>query len=160
MVSETVSKHMAAMANMVAIYDPLNEKLPVGRCTSCHMPKLAKSGGYTTGPDASTPSNTSLLEGDQASHHFDVVWPWESKALSRGGPTFQSGYYGQFVSSSNAKYDLFGYMPNSCSKCHTFARKASLACTDSAVVWPTFWPFSEHRTDVYWSTCYTSGTAP
>lgn len=28
-----------------------------------------------------------------------------------------SGYIGQFVTGTNVKYDMFGYMPNSCSKC-------------------------------------------
>ncbi|HEX7477408.1 MAG TPA: carboxypeptidase regulatory-like domain-containing protein [Polyangiales bacterium] len=159
-IADVVSKHMYDKANMVAVYNPQNDTLPVGRCTSCHMPKLAKSGGYVTGSDASTPANKALIEGDQASHVFDIVWPWDSQALSRGGPTFQSGYYGQMVSSTNVKYDMFGYMPNSCGKCHATARRASLVCPDTATVWPAFWPFSEHRADPYWSACYTSSTAP
>ncbi len=157
-VADVVSKHMYEKANMIAVYNPQNDATPVGRCTSCHMPKVAKSGGYTTGVDAS--SNKALIEGDQGSHVFDVVWPWQSQALSRGGPSFQSGYYGQLVSSTNVKYDMFGYMPNSCSKCHATARRASLVCPDNAAVWPTFWPFSEHRGDAYWSSCFTSNTAP
>lgn len=157
-VSQTVSQHMFAKANMVALYDPANEARPVGRCTSCHMPKLAKSGGYVT--DVDSKGNKVILQGDQASHAFDIVWPWDSNALSRGGPTFQSGYYAQFVSSTNVKYDLFGYMPNSCDSCHENARRASLACPDTSSVWPSFWPFSEHRSDAYWSTCYTTSTAP
>lgn len=157
-ISDAVSQHMFAKANMVALYNPLNDAQPVGRCTSCHMPKLAKSGGYTTGVDAN--GDKAIIEGDQASHYFDIVWPWQSNALSRGGPTFQSGYYGQLVSSTNVKYDLFGFMPNSCNKCHVNARRASRVCADTSTIWPSFWPFSGHRTDPYWSTCYTSTTAP
>jgi hypothetical protein len=153
-----VSKHMFVEANMLAPYNPTNEALPVGRCTTCHMPKLAKSGGYVTGADAN--GNKALVEGDQASHVFDIVWPWQSNALSRGGPTFQSGYYGQFMSPTNQKYDQFGYMPNSCGKCHTQDRKASIYCPDSTAVFPSYWPYSEHPNDPYWSNCFTSSAAP
>jgi hypothetical protein len=157
-VSNAVSGHMFARAHMPAAYDPLNEASPVGRCTSCHMPKVAKSGGYVTGVDGA--NNKALVEGDQASHAFDIIWPWQSNAMSRGGPTFQSGYYGQMVSATNVKYDLFGYMPNSCSKCHASFRQASLVCPDTATIWPTFWPFGEHRSDPYWSSCFTTSSAP
>ena len=115
------------------------------------------------GVEADTDSKGGMagnIEGDQASHVFDVVWPYQSGALSRGGPTFQSGYYGQFISPSNVKYDKFGYMPNSCSKCHANARTASMVCPDTPTVWPTFWPLSEHSTDGFWSACFTSSTAP
>ncbi|HEU0035216.1 MAG TPA: carboxypeptidase-like regulatory domain-containing protein [Kofleriaceae bacterium] len=157
-VADAVGKHMLEKANMIAIYDPTNEAMPVGRCTSCHMPKLAKSGGYVTGLDAA--GRKAIVEGDQASHTFEVVWPWQSTALSRGGPTFQAGSYGTHISATNTKYGLYGFMPNSCSKCHTGSRKASLVCPDGAQLWPTFWPFSEHRDDAYWASCYTSATAP
>ena len=143
---------------MATAYDPTNEAMPLGRCTSCHMPKVAKSGGYTTGPDGN--GNQALIEGDQGSHVFDVIWPWQANAISRGGPSFQSGYYGQFVSGGGVKYDLFGFMPNSCSKCHQGRRRASLVCPDSTAIWPTYWPLSEHRADPFWSTCYTTTTAP
>ncbi|HEY3353359.1 MAG TPA: carboxypeptidase-like regulatory domain-containing protein [Polyangia bacterium] len=159
-IAQAVSEHMFAKTNMVAFYDPLNDARPVGRCTSCHMPKVAKSGGYVTGNDASNPPNKALIEGDQASHSFNVVWPWQSSALSRGGPTFQSGYYGQMFGSTNVKYDLYGSMPNSCGKCHAAARRASLACPDSASIWPGYWPFSEHRADPFWAACTTSSSAP
>src|SRR5205814_10065525 len=40
-----VNGHMDSTAQMSnSVYDPTNEANPVGRCTSCHMPKVAKSG--------------------------------------------------------------------------------------------------------------------
>jgi hypothetical protein len=134
-------KQKAGMNNNNA-YDPTNDALPVGRCVTCHMPKVAKSGGYTTTTDAF--GNKALLEGDQASHTFKIIWPNESKALSRGGPTFQSAYYAQSTGgTTGTKYDAFGYMPNSCSKCHEGARKASLYCPDTATIYPAGFPFSD-----------------
>jgi len=160
LIANTVGKHMFDKAKMIASYQPLNDALPVGRCTSCHMAKLAKSGGYVTGVDAK--GNRAIIAGDQSNHGFDVVWPWQATAMTRGGPTFQSAYYGQFFGPSNAvKYDLFGYMPDSCSgACHNQWVKPALACPDTSTIWPSFYPFSEHRTDAFWtSTCYTGSTA-
>jgi hypothetical protein len=159
LVANTVGKHMFDKASMVAPYQPLDDARPAGRCTSCHMAKVAKSGGYVTGVDAK--GNKAIIQGDQSNHGFDVIWPWEATALSRGGPTFQSGWYGQFFGPSNAvKYDLFGFMPNSCSQCHTQWVKAAVVCPDTSTVWPSFWPFSEHRTDPFWTgTCYAGSTA-
>jgi hypothetical protein len=157
-VGNAVGQHMLDKANMAANYDPTNDGMPTGRCTSCHMPKVAKSGGYVTGTDAN--GAQTLIEGDESSHVFDIIWPWQANALSRGGPTFQSSYYGQFVSASGTKYDMFGTMPSSCSKCHVGTRRASIACPDSAAIWPTYFPFSEHRSDTFWSSCFTTVTAP
>jgi len=162
-IANVVSAHMADKAKMSnARYQPTNEALPVGRCTTCHMPKVAKSGGYVTGLDEN--GNEALIEGDEASHVFDVIWPWQSEALSRGGPTFQSGYYGQaFGPSNTAKYDKFGYMPNSCNRCHASARKASLLCPDSTALWPSYWPLNDYTADpnmAWLSNCFTSKTAP
>lgn len=157
-VGNAVGQHMLAKANMMANYDPTNEAMPVGRCTSCHMPKVAKSGGYWTGTDAN--GAATIIEGDEASHVFDIIWPWEANALSRGGPTFQSGYSAQFVSATGVKYDRFDHMPSSCSKCHVGTRKASLVCPDTSALWPAYWPYSEHRSDPFWNSCYTTVTAP
>ena len=161
-IATVVSQHMLDKAKIGnAIYNPTNEAMPTGRCSSCHMPKLAKSGGYVTGTDYV--GNKALIEGDQASHVFDIVWPAQSRAMSRGGPSFQSGYYGQFVSSTNVKYDMFGFMPNSCSKCHTGARQASQLCPDTTLPWPTYWPLNDPVADPsmsYLSNCFTSSSAP
>ncbi len=103
-VALSVGNHMQVKVNMgVAAYNPLNEAVPTGRCASCHMPKTGKSGGYTTGLDANGAS--ALVEGDEGSHKFDVIWPAQSAALKKltGG----------------ADTDI---MPNSCGKCHAGAR--------------------------------------
>jgi hypothetical protein len=155
-ISEAVSRHVFTETNMMAPYDPVG--VGVGRCTSCHMPELGRSGGYLSGADAS--SSLALVEGDQASHSFDVVWPWQSSALSRTGPTFRSGAYAYFVSATGRSYAMFGYMPDSCGTCHASARKASLVCPDPGSLWPPFWPESAHPSDAYWSSCTSSATAP
>jgi hypothetical protein len=166
-----VGRHMFDKTGMLASYDVADESQPVGRCTTCHMPKVAKSGGYWTGTDADPNANRAIIEGDQASHVFSVIWPWQSTAMSRAGPSFQSGYIGQFVSAGNNKYDMFGFMPNSCSKCHADARRPMLVCNDHPDVWPhypdgtTWWPFSENPTAQYWKLgpvgeCYTTSQAP
>lgn len=157
-VTTAVGAHMFDKTKMLVQYNPTNDAMPIGRCVTCHMPKVSKSGGYTTGTDSA--NNKVLVEGDQASHVFDVVWPWQSNAMSRGGPSAQAGSYGTHVSPTNVKYDLYGFMPNSCSKCHVAARKASIACPQTADIWPAFWPFSEHALDPYWGSCFPSTTAP
>jgi hypothetical protein len=130
LVAAMVSQHMTAKVGMsTAPYNPLNDATPVGRCTSCHMPKVAKSGGYTTGKDWD--GNEAIVEGDQASHVFDVIWPYESVARSEGGPTAASAYYGTSVINGSTYYK-FGYMPNSCGKCHVGSRRASDLCLDPA----------------------------
>jgi hypothetical protein len=162
-IAAAVSQHMTDKAKMSnVVYDPTNEAMPTGRCTSCHMPKVAKSGGYYTGLDFN--GNEAVIEGDQSSHVFDIIWPYQATALSRGGPSFQSGYYGQTIGPSGVKYDKFTYMPNSCSKCHTGARKASLFCPDTATVWPSYWPFNDATADPNgaWplANCFSSLSAP
>jgi hypothetical protein len=123
LVAATVSQHMMDKAGMGnAAYTPLDDALPTGRCTSCHMPKVAKSGGYVTGPDFL--GREALVEGDQGSHVFDIIWPNQSTARSVGGPTAASAPYGTTVV-NGVTLNKFGYMPNSCSKCHAGARRAS-----------------------------------
>ncbi len=103
-VASSVGIHMEDEVNMgVAAYNPLNDSLPSGRCQSCHMPKTGKSGGYTTGVDGN--GDSALIEGDQGSHAFDIIWPWQSAALKK--------------LSGGADTDI---MPNSCGKCHGGAR--------------------------------------
>ena len=102
-VALAVGWHMQETAGMgMAAYNPTNDEMPVGRCASCHMPKTAKSGGYTTGVDASGAS--ALVEGDQGSHVFDIIWPAQSAVLK---------------SSTSSDNDI---MPNSCGSCHPGAR--------------------------------------
>jgi len=99
-----VGEHMQDEVSMgVAAYRPLDDAMPVGRCTSCHMPKVAKSGGWATGPDAVGAS--ALVEGDQGSHVFDVIWPADSAVLKKA--------------TGGTDSDI---MPNSCGSCHEAAR--------------------------------------
>jgi hypothetical protein len=106
----SVGRHMQATVGMgVAAYDPLNDAKPVGRCTGCHMPKTGKKNDlddlsqWHLGRDAH--DDRALVEGNVASHTFDVIWPAQSGALkkARGGK----------------ELDI---MPNSCGKCHPGAR--------------------------------------
>ncbi|MBI3074188.1 MAG: carboxypeptidase regulatory-like domain-containing protein [Deltaproteobacteria bacterium] len=98
-VGDVVEGHMNNKANMgfFVMYDPEREP-GVGRCMNCHMPRTAKSGGYTTGVDEF--GKTALIEGDQGSHVFDVIRPQMSRIMTDGG-----------VSDT-------AVMPNSCGPCH------------------------------------------
>jgi len=112
LVAGTVTAHMQVTAGMGgAVYDPANPDLPVGSCASCHMPKIGKlqdindDAQYHLAPDAS--GKSAVAEGNQASHVFDIVRPDQSSILVNPDP------------SKGHDYDV---MPNSCSKCHDFAR--------------------------------------
>lgn len=103
-IAEAVSLHMEDEVSMgLAGYNPLNDAMPVGRCSSCHMPKTGKSGGWTTGLDGNGAS--ALVGGDEGSHAFDIVWPWQSMVLKK--------------SIGGADTDI---MPNSCGGCHPASR--------------------------------------
>ncbi len=103
-IADAVSMHMQEEASMgLAGYNPMNDAMPVGRCASCHMPKTGKSGGWTMGLDGS--GATALAEGDEASHAFDVIWPWQSMLLKKA--------------TGGADTDI---MPNSCGGCHPGSR--------------------------------------
>ena len=86
-----------ANMGMFVMYDPENEP-GVGRCSSCHMPATAKSGGWTTGPDQF--GNSALVEGDQPSHRFDIISPQISERMAATATSDTS------------------VMPNSCGHCH------------------------------------------
>ncbi len=95
-IAAAVKKHMAKKASPVmgAMYDPLGMK--VGRCTSCHMPKTAKSAEFTV-------QKNGFITGDIHSHTFDVMG-------------FMS------IMKMRAKYGKIGVTPNgytnSCGVCH------------------------------------------
>ncbi|MBI5482711.1 MAG: carboxypeptidase regulatory-like domain-containing protein, partial [Deltaproteobacteria bacterium] len=99
-VAATVVDHMNDVANMgyALSYDPENEP-GVGRCATCHMPNTGKSGGWTTGKDEF--GGSALLEGDEASHRFDLITPQTSRAMVAGAAGKDTNV-----------------MPNSCGKCH------------------------------------------
>ena len=109
-IAVTVGQHMQSTTSMgVAAYDPMNDQAPVGRCTSCHMPKTGKKNDivdlsqWHLGYDAN--GESALVDGNVASHTFDVIWPAQSAILKK----------------ATAGKDL-DIMPNSCGKCHPGAR--------------------------------------
>ncbi|MBI5509496.1 MAG: carboxypeptidase regulatory-like domain-containing protein [Deltaproteobacteria bacterium] len=103
-IAAAVSEHMQDQAGMgLAAYDPKDDVMPVGRCTSCHMPRTGKSGGFTTGLDGDGLS--ALAAGDEGSHAFDIIWPGQSAVLKKA--------------TGGVDTDI---MPNSCGGCHAAAR--------------------------------------
>jgi hypothetical protein len=109
-IAQAISSHMQATSAMgVAAYTPLNDKNPVGRCSACHMPKIGKKNDVSDvtqwhlGWDADDKS--ALVEGNVASHTWDVIWPYQSALLKKA--------------SGGTDLDI---MPNSCGKCHRGAR--------------------------------------
>lgn len=77
LVEQAVKNHSGEAAGMpLAPYQPEESVIPanyqigqgpVGRCTSCHMTKTAKSATWFDDPDGLR------IEGDASSHVFDVV---------------------------------------------------------------------------------------
>jgi hypothetical protein len=111
-VARAVAKHMQAGAAMGgALYTPDDPKMPVGNCTSCHMPKIGKLQDINVDAmyhlDFDKNGKSAVAEGNVASHVFDIVWPGQSSILKNSDP------------SKGKDHDI---MPNSCSKCHAFAR--------------------------------------
>jgi hypothetical protein len=111
-VAKSVAKHMQVGAGMGgALYTPDNPSMPVGNCASCHMPKIGKLQDVNVDAqyhlDFDKNGKSAMAEGNVASHVFDIVWPGQSAILRNPDP------------SKGKDYDI---MPNSCSKCHAFAR--------------------------------------
>lgn len=111
-VARSVAKHMQVGAGMGgALYTPDDPKRPVGNCTSCHMAKIGKLQDINVDSmyhlDFDKNGKSAVAEGNVASHVFDIVWPGQSAILRNPDP------------SKGHDYDI---MPNSCSKCHDFAR--------------------------------------
>jgi hypothetical protein len=111
-VARAVAKHMQVGAGMGgAPYTPDDPKMPVGNCTSCHMPKTGKLTDLNVEAmyrlDFDKNGKSAVAEGLVPSHVFDIVWPAQSSILKNPDP------------SKGHDYDI---MPNSCSKCHAFAR--------------------------------------
>jgi len=111
-VARVVAEHMQDEAGMGgALYTPTDADRPVGSCTSCHMAKIGKL--FDLNDDAQyhlaldSFSLSAVAEGNISSHVFDIVWPGQSAVLRSADP------------SAGHDYDV---MPNSCSKCHAFAR--------------------------------------
>jgi hypothetical protein len=111
-VARAVGKHMQVGAAMGgALYTPDDPKMPVGNCASCHMPKIGKLQDVNVDAqyrlDFDKNGKSAVAEGNVPSHVFDIVWPGQSAILKNPDP------------SKGHDYDI---MPNSCSKCHAFAR--------------------------------------
>ena len=111
-VARAVAKHMQAGAAMGgAPYTPDDLQMPVGNCASCHMPQIGKLQDINVDAmyhlDFDKNGKSAVAEGNVASHVFDIVWPGQSSILKNADP------------SKGADHDI---MPNSCSKCHIFAR--------------------------------------
>ena len=111
-VARSVAKHMQVGAGMGgAPYTPEDRDMPVGSCVSCHMAKIGKlfdlndDAQYHLDRDGA--GNIAVAEGNVGNHVFDIVWPAQSWVLKKDDP------------SKGHDYDI---MPNSCSKCHAFAR--------------------------------------
>jgi hypothetical protein len=111
-VARAMAEHMQVGAGMGGvIYTPADPASPVGRCTSCHMPKIGKL--FDVDDDAQyhlafdQNGLSAVAEGNVGSHVFDIVWPGQSSVLKNDDP------------SKGHDYDI---MPNSCSACHAFAR--------------------------------------
>jgi len=111
-VARVVAEHMQDEAGMGgALYTPTDADMPVGSCNSCHMAKIGKL--FDVNDDAQyhlaldSFSLSAVAEGNMASHTFDIVWPGQSAVLRSEDP------------STGHDYDI---MPNSCGKCHDFAR--------------------------------------
>lgn len=111
-IARSVAKHMQVGAGMGgALYTPEDPIMPVGNCTSCHMPKIGKLQDVNVSAmyhlDFDKNGKSAVAEGNISSHVFDIVWPGQSAILKN--PDRSKGN----------DYDI---MPNSCSKCHVFAR--------------------------------------
>ncbi len=111
-VAKAVAKHMQVGAGMGgALYTPEDPNMPVGNCASCHMAKIGKLQDINVDAmyhlDFDKNSKSAVAEGNVASHVFDIVWPGQSAVLKNPDPS---------------KGKDFDIMPNSCGKCHSFAR--------------------------------------
>lgn len=111
-VAKSVAKHMQAKAAMGgALYTPENRDMPVGSCTSCHMAQIGKLFDLNDDPQyhlaLDKEGKSAVAEGNAGNHVFDIVWPGQSSILKNPDQ------------SKAHDYDI---MPNSCSKCHAFAR--------------------------------------
>ncbi len=96
-IADTVESHMLDYAGMTASYDP--EGTGVGRCTTCHMPKTAKTARWHD-------MSNGWREGDMHSHTFDVMSQAAISAMFTA------------VGGDRTGVTPAGYT-NSCGTCHT-----------------------------------------
>jgi hypothetical protein len=114
-ISQAVIQHMGdKVPGMGSVpYQPENEDLPLGRCASCHMAKTGQSGGSWFVQN--TAGERAKLEGDEASHAFDVVKPADSQATATAAQAQPKPTTGQDTRWQNV-------MPNACAACHDSMR--------------------------------------
>lgn len=110
-VAKAVVMHMNRKAGMgMAVkYDPTNDKMPVGRCYTCHMPKTGMMGGYTWSENAA--GEKAMIEGDVVSHAGEIIYPADAYAM-----------YHSAAMNKDAKNQWKNIMPTSCGKCHDSGR--------------------------------------
>jgi len=111
-VAKAVAKHMQNKSSMGgALYTPEDKEMATGSCTSCHMAKIGKlfdlndDAQYHLALDKN--GKSAIAEGNAGNHVFDIVWPAQSAVLKNP---------------DQSKANDYDIMPNSCSKCHAFAR--------------------------------------
>ncbi len=68
-----------AMGLPASAYNPENDALPMGRCITCHMPKVIGKNMYHYDADGF------LIEGDTHSHAFDIILPQVSRNMAAAG---------------------------------------------------------------------------
>ncbi len=79
-IGETIMKHVSDVTDgsiMTGLtYTPANDKSPMGRCITCHMPKTAKSARWVNSLKSGLTSSGNAVfyrQGDIHSHTFDVM---------------------------------------------------------------------------------------
>lgn len=110
-VASAVVTHMDMKAGMgkAVAYDPMNDGRPVGRCSTCHMPKTGMMGGYTWSENKS--GEKAMVEGDVSSHAGDIIRPVDIYSM-----------YHSAISDPTGKNAWKNVMPTSCGKCHDSGR--------------------------------------
>lgn len=101
LIASTVNAHMMATSAMPAYFDPDGavSGMPVGRCSSCHMPKTTFTGSFFSGTDLR--GKQANIIGDVSAHTTKVAWPDMSIATLGAATSWDT------------------VMPNACGSCHT-----------------------------------------
>ncbi|MHB8782225.1 MAG: multiheme c-type cytochrome [Desulfobacteria bacterium] len=112
-VETAIRGHMVKRANMDV---PLDLANGVGRCTSCHMPKTARSAAFTS----SYLDADGKRKGDIHSHTLKILMP-NTNVLDVTNTWFNKSLTDNSVRTS---------MPNSCSACHNASSASSATAGD------------------------------
>jgi hypothetical protein len=121
-VARAVIKHMSEKAGMSkgVSYTPLDDARPVGRCDTCHMPKVGLMGGWTSAVKSDDKSMRAMVEGDTTSHVGDIVYPADVYGMYEASRKQRASTPTNLR--SPAIPEAFNVMATSCSKCHEGAR--------------------------------------